>query len=172
LDRKKDMIIRSGLKIFPVKVEQVLRRHPRVADVAVVGRADPVHTEIVVAVVVLQPAPAKPEKAARPEDRDVDHTRLAEELRSLCREHLAPYEVPAQIEFVPQLPRSPLGKLLKRELRNSPPAGSSAPAPAIPAAAPVQSSAAQAEGNGHPERPGPNGNGSGGKKPDKQKEAA
>ena len=119
LDRKKDMIIRSGLKIFPAKVEQVLRRHPRVADVAVVGRADPVHTEIVVAVLVLNP-PTANEKIPRPEDRDRDRQQLVEELRALCREHLARYEVPQQFEFLTELPRSPLGKLLKRELRKQP----------------------------------------------------
>jgi long-chain acyl-CoA synthetase len=110
LDRKKDMIIRSGLKIYPAKVEAVLRAHARVADVAVVGRADPVHTQSVVAVVVLKPVEGKSNGA----------NHLADELRALCRNHLAPYEVPQAFEFVAQLPRSPLGKLLKRELRKGP----------------------------------------------------
>ena len=127
LDRKKDMIIRSGLKIFPVKVEHVLRRHPRVTDVAVVGRADPVHTEIVVAYVVAKPPSVKPDPHSNGEHLAQDRAQLGEELKALCREHLARYEVPAEIEFLDELPRSALGKLLKRELRNRPAA---APAPA------------------------------------------
>jgi long-chain acyl-CoA synthetase len=116
LDRKKDMIIRSGLKVYPAKVEKVLGTHKLVADVAVVGRPHPVHTQIVVAVVVLNP---RPENMAQVET----------ELRALCREHLAPYEVPAHIEFVEKLPRSPLGKLLKKDLIQ--PAVAPAPAAAI-----------------------------------------
>ena len=120
LDRKKDMIIRSGLKIFPVKVEQVLRRHPRVTDVAVIGRADPVHTEIVIAYVVAKPPAVKPDPHSNGEHLAQDRAQLSEELKALCREHLARYEVPAEIEFLDELPRSALGKLLKRELRNRP----------------------------------------------------
>ncbi|HET6249992.1 MAG TPA: AMP-binding protein [Tepidisphaeraceae bacterium] len=124
LDRKKDMIIRAGMKVFPIKVERVLRTHKQVQDVAVIGRPDPVHTEAVVAVISPQPPMHEREK-------------LAAELRLLCRQHLAPYEVPQVIEFVPALPRSALGKLLKRELRKGEiPAGEPAvlpdPAGAIP----------------------------------------
>jgi len=108
VDRKKDMIIRSGLKVYPAKVEKVLRMHERVLDAGVIGRPDPVHTEEVVAFVV---------PAGGVEDRDA----LAEELRRFCRKHLAPYEVPQRVEFAESLPRSALGKLLKRELRLRPP---------------------------------------------------
>ena len=113
LDRKKDMIIRSGLKVYPGKVEKVLGTHKLVADVAVVGRPHPVHTQIVVAVVVLSTKPQSTQQ-------------IEAELRALCREHLAPYEVPAHFEFVDKLPRSPLGKLLKRDLIK--PAAEEAPA--------------------------------------------
>ena len=116
LDRKKDMIIRSGLKVFPAKVEKVLQSHPQVMDAAVVGRSDPKQTEIVVAVVVVKPPPEKDDKG-QPQDRAAYLEKLTEELRALCREHLAPYEVPKHFEFADSLPRSPLGKLLKRELR-------------------------------------------------------
>jgi long-chain acyl-CoA synthetase len=119
LDRKKDMIIRAGLKVFPAKVEGVLLRHPRVSDVAVVGRADDVKTESVVAVVVAKPRPAPADKSAAVPTPEDDRAQLSDELRLLCREHLAPYEVPQQFEFVTELPRSPLGKLLKRELRKA-----------------------------------------------------
>src|SRR5258706_7151731 len=59
LDRKKDMIIRSGLKVFPAKVEKVLKSHPQVVDAAVVGRAEPEQKEIVVALVVVNAPPGK-----------------------------------------------------------------------------------------------------------------
>jgi long-chain acyl-CoA synthetase len=101
------MINRAGLKVYPGKVERLLRTHRRVADAAVIGRADPRHTEAVVAVV----APA-----CWPVDGDA----LAGELRALCREHLAPYEVPAVFEFTERIPRSALGKVLKKELRRLP----------------------------------------------------
>jgi long-chain acyl-CoA synthetase len=115
MDRRKDMIIRSGMKVYPARVEKVLSAHPRVAEVGVVGRPDPVHTETVVAVMALTHPPADRGKAPEP-----DHQQLADELRGMCREHLAPYEVPGVFEFVDKLPRSPLGKLLKRELRKPP----------------------------------------------------
>ncbi len=118
LDRKKDMIIRSGLKVFPAKVEKVLKSHPLILDAAVVGRSDPKQTEIVVAVVVAKAPPEKNDKG-QPTDRNEYLEKVSEELRALCREHLAPYEVPKQFEFADALPRSPLGKLLKRELRKS-----------------------------------------------------
>jgi long-chain acyl-CoA synthetase len=115
LDRKKDMIIRSGLKVYPAKVERVLLTHSRIADAAVIGRAHPIHTEEVLAFIVLKAD-------------DVEREKLVEELRGLCREHLAPYEVPAKFEFAERIPRSALGKLLKKELRKLP-----EPAPAVPA---------------------------------------
>ncbi len=103
MDRKKHMINRGGLKVYPRKVEVVLAEHDKVADVAVVGRPDRKHTETVVAVVV-------PEGAVK------DEAALAEDLRVLCRERLAPYEVPSVIEFATELPRSALGKLLKHRI--------------------------------------------------------
>jgi long-chain acyl-CoA synthetase len=127
LDRKKDMIIRAGLKVFPAKVENVLRKHPRVLDVAVVGRADDVKTESVVAVVVSKALPAPADKSAAVPTVEQDQGQLGEELRVLCREHLAPYEVPQVFEFVKELPRSALGKLLKRELRKAPAAAATSP---------------------------------------------
>lgn len=104
LDRKKDMIIRSGLKVYPAKVERVLKMHSDVADAAVIGRPDPVHTEQVVAFI-----------AAR--TPQVNREELAGALRILCRDHLAAYEVPMKFEFIEQIPRSALGKVLKQELR-------------------------------------------------------
>src|SRR5205823_9736092 len=108
LDRKKDMIIRSGLKVYPAKVEKVLARCAGVADAAVIGRPDPVHTEVVTAVIV-------------PKDKEQDREALTAEMKAQCRVHLAPYEVPMRFEFVENIPRSLLGKALKKELRKLPP---------------------------------------------------
>jgi long-chain acyl-CoA synthetase len=105
LDRKKEMIIRSGMKVYPARVEGVLLQHPRVVDAAVIGRPDPVHTEVVVAVVSIS--------SLTPTD---DRKHLAHELRTFCRQHLAPYEVPVEFEFLSKLPRNPLGKLQKFRL--------------------------------------------------------
>ncbi len=102
LDRKKDMINRDGMKIYPAKIEPVLKAHPKVSDAAVVGVPDPVHTEAAVAAIV-------------PAERDAG--KLGEALRTDCQEHLAPYEVPSRFEIFESLPRSPLGKLLKHKLR-------------------------------------------------------
>jgi long-chain acyl-CoA synthetase len=107
-DRKKDMIIRSGLKVYPLKVETALKSHPAVADVAVIGRPHPVHTEIVVAVIVRKDPEQNPDT-------------LATDLKNHCRSHLAPYEVPAEIEFIDAIPRSALGKVLKHQLRDHKP---------------------------------------------------
>ena len=104
MDRKKDMIIRSGLKVYPAKVEKLLTTHAQVADAAVIGAPDVVHTETVVAFVVLKSA-------------DVNRELLTGELRALCRQHLAAYEVPARFEFTERIPRSALGKVLKNVLR-------------------------------------------------------
>ena len=103
IDRRKEMINRGGLKVYPSKVERVLKMHQHVTDAAVIGRADPVKTEIVVAVLVLK-------------DPKGESEQLIEELRSLCREHLAPYEVPTSYQFVESLPRTGLGKLQKHQL--------------------------------------------------------
>lgn len=103
VDRAKEMIIRGGLKVYPGKVEQTLMRHPKVADAAVIGRDDPVHTQIVTAIIV-------------PREVITDKDAFMHELRALCREHLAPYEVPSEIEIADALPRNALGKLQKFKL--------------------------------------------------------
>lgn len=105
IDRRKDMINRGGLKVYPAKVERILKMHAQVEDAAVVGRADAVHTEVVVAVLVLK------EPAVDPES-------FVESLRAQCREHLAPYEVPQTFEFTDSLPRTALGKMQRYQLRD------------------------------------------------------
>ena len=100
-DRVGDVIVTGGENVLPAEVEEVLLRHPDVADAAAVGRADAEWQEAVAAVVVLREGAATG----------------AEELRDHCVESLAGYKVPKRFEFVAELPRTASGKLLRRALR-------------------------------------------------------
>lgn len=102
-DRKKDLINRGGLKIASVAVETVLYRHSDVLEAAVVAVPHPDLGEDVAAVVTLRPG--------------ATGERLSDELRDLCRDALADYEVPRHIFVYQNLPRNPMGKILKDELR-------------------------------------------------------
>lgn len=104
VDRLKDMINHGGMKVWPAKVEALLRQHPMVADVAVVGRPDPVYTESVVAIVLPKPG-SKPNGTTDAE------------LKAYCRQHLAAYEVPSVFEIAGELPRTALGKLQRYRLQ-------------------------------------------------------
>jgi long-chain acyl-CoA synthetase len=106
VDRKKDMINCSGMKVYPSRVEHVLMQHLAVKESAVFGRADLARGEQVVAAIVTKTPPQNP-------------AALIAELKVLCREHLAPYEVPEVFELLDSLPRSPLGKVLKMQLRKA-----------------------------------------------------
>jgi long-chain acyl-CoA synthetase len=101
VDRKKDMIIVSGYNVYPIEVENVLLRHPKVLDAAVVGVASEYQGESVKAVLVKRPGEALE----------------ASEVIEYCREHLAAFKVPRVVEFRQELPKNATGKLLKRELR-------------------------------------------------------
>jgi acyl-CoA synthetase (AMP-forming)/AMP-acid ligase II len=101
VDRKRDMIISGGFNVFPSEVEQVIWGHPAVADCAVIGVPDEKWGEMVTAVVELKPG------------QEVE----AEELTRLCRERLGPVKTPKHVVFE-ELPRSPVGKVLKRALRD------------------------------------------------------
>ncbi len=101
-DRKKDMIIMSGWKVYPTEVENVLIQHPAVADVAVFGCPDEEKGEIPAAAVMLRDGAA------------LTH----EELATFARQHLAGYKVPRRTIIVPGLPRAGGWKLLRRELRD------------------------------------------------------
>jgi fatty-acyl-CoA synthase len=101
VDRKKDMINSGGENVSSREVEEVLYRHPAVAEVAVVGIPDDRWIEAVCAVVVVR------------DGASVE----ADELRSFAREDLAPFKVPKSVVFVDELPKNPSGKILKRELR-------------------------------------------------------
>jgi long-chain acyl-CoA synthetase len=100
-DRIKDMIVSGGENIYPIEVEEVLSQHRGVVDVAVIGVPDERWGETVKAFVVLAGGAA------------VD----ADELVAFARARLANYKLPRSVEFVADLPRSPAGKVLKRELR-------------------------------------------------------
>ncbi|HET7579044.1 MAG TPA: long-chain fatty acid--CoA ligase [Bacillales bacterium] len=101
VDRKKDLIIASGYNIYPREIEEVLYLHPDVVEAAVVGVADPYRGETVKAVVVL-----KDGKTAESQD-----------LISHCQKYLAAYKVPKLVEFWEELPKSTVGKILRRAVR-------------------------------------------------------
>lgn len=101
-DRKKDVIISGGFNIHPSEIENVLMGHPAVQDCAVVGAPDEEWGERVTAVIELKPG------------MSVD----AETLEAACRATLAGYKTPRAYEFWPELPRSPVGKVLKRAIRD------------------------------------------------------
>jgi long-chain acyl-CoA synthetase len=101
VDRKKDMILVSGFNVYPNEVEERIANVSGVREVGVIGIPDQKSGEKVWAyVVVSQPAPS------------------TEDILSHCREHMAAYKVPQHIIFVDELPKSPIGKILRRELRD------------------------------------------------------
>ncbi len=101
VDRKKDMILVSGFNVYPNEVEAVLAAHPGVAEVAVIGVPDETSGEAVCAFVVRKD----------PALTDTD-------LRDYCRRSLTPYKVPRVVHFRPDLPKSPVGKVLRKDLRD------------------------------------------------------
>ena len=103
VDRKKDLIKTSGYQVWPREIEEVLAAHPAVAEVGVAGVPDAIKGEVVKAWVVLR----------------AGQTATEAELRAFCRERLAPYKVPATIEFRAELPKTMVGKVLRRALRES-----------------------------------------------------
>jgi long-chain acyl-CoA synthetase len=100
VDRRKDMIDASGFKVFPREVEEVLLMHPAVQEAVVAGVPDAYRGETVKAFIVLRPG----QEAG------------AEEITSFCRLHLAAFKIPRVVEFRPELPRSLVGKYLRRVL--------------------------------------------------------
>lgn len=100
-DRKKDLIIRGGENIYPKEIENILHQHPQVLEAGVIGVPDPVYGEAVKAFVVLKTPGAISE----------------EDLLAFCREHLPSFKRPKSIQFLDALPKSAVGKILKRELR-------------------------------------------------------
>lgn len=103
VDRKKDMINVSGFKVFPNEVEEVLASHPDVIEAAVVGVSDGDGGELVKAFIV----------SSNP-------ALTLEQVRAFAKEKLTPYKIPHQVEFRSELPKSNVGKILRRELRDTP----------------------------------------------------
>lgn len=100
VDRKKDMILVSGFNVYPNEIEDVVAGHPKVLEVGAIGVPDEKSGELVKVVVVRK-----------------DSSLTADELRKYCREHLTGYKNPKYVEFVDELPKSNVGKILRRELR-------------------------------------------------------
>jgi len=109
VQRKKDMIIVSGLKVFPNEVEDVLFTHPAVLEAAVIGIPHAYRGEEVKAFVVLKSG----------------MTPTSDEVLAYCKERLAKFKLPSKIEFVASLPKSSVGKVLRRALRDQEPKSAS-----------------------------------------------
>ena len=101
VDRAKDMVIRGGFNVYPREVEEVLMRHPAVSLAAVIGVPSDEYGEEIKACIVKVP----------------DNPTTEDELIAYCKEHLAAYKYPRMVEFLPSLPMTSTGKILKRELR-------------------------------------------------------
>jgi long-chain acyl-CoA synthetase len=101
VDRKKDMINVSGFNVYPREVEEVLFRHPAVADASVVQFPDPYQGESVMAFVVLKQGESATEA----------------DIIAFCREQIATFKCPRRVVFVDELPKNNTGKVLRRELR-------------------------------------------------------
>jgi long-chain acyl-CoA synthetase len=101
VDRKKDLIIASGFNIYPRDIEEVLYEHPAIQEAVVIGVPDPYRGEDVKAFVVL--------KAGK--------TVNEEEVIQYCKQNMAAYKVPRSVEFRDQLPKTQVGKILRRALR-------------------------------------------------------
>lgn len=101
VDRKKDMIIAGGYNIYPVELDNVLFDHPKILEACTIGIPDPYRGETVKAFVVVKKGEILTEQ----------------EVIDYCKKHLAAYKVPKLIEFVTELPKSAVGKILRRELK-------------------------------------------------------
>ncbi len=100
VDRKKELIKPGGFQVWPREVEEAIGAHPKVLEVGVGGIPDPNRGETVKAWIVVKPG----------------ETLTKEELKAFCKEHLAPYKVPTHYEFRTELPKTTVGKILRREL--------------------------------------------------------
>jgi long-chain acyl-CoA synthetase len=100
VDRKKELIKPGGYQVWPREVEEVIAQHPKVLEVGVAGVPDPYRGETVKAWVVVKPG----------------ETVTEEEIRNFCKENMAAFKVPTQVEFRSELPKTTIGKILRREL--------------------------------------------------------
>lgn len=100
VDRKKDMVVVSGFNVYPNEIEDVLVAHPAVTEAAVIGVPDDSTGEAVKAFIV-KGDPGLSEQA----------------VRDYCKEHMTAYKVPKRVEFRDELPKSNVGKILRKDLR-------------------------------------------------------
>ena len=101
MDRKKELIKPSGYQVWPREVEEALTKHPKILEAGVAGIPHERRGETVKAWVVLHPG----------------ETATVEEIRDFCKQSLAPYKVPTDVEFRDELPKTFVGKVLRRELQ-------------------------------------------------------
>ncbi|TFF88921.1 MAG: long-chain fatty acid--CoA ligase, partial [Promethearchaeota archaeon] len=102
-DRKRDMIKYKGHSVFPREVEDLIYMHPAVNEVGVIGVPDPKSGQTIKAYISLKPG--------------YEGKVTQEELMEWCKENISPYKYPRIIEIIPELPKSVVGKILRRELR-------------------------------------------------------
>ena len=109
VDRTKDMIIVGGFKVFSSKVEDVISQHPAIGTIALIGKPNPERpgSEIVRAYIQLD----------TDYTFDGDYSKLQEEIIAFAKEKCSPYEIPKEIEFMDEIPLTPVGKVDKKELR-------------------------------------------------------
>ena len=100
VDRKKELIKPGGFQVWPREVEEVIASNPKVLEVGVAGIPDPYRGETVKAWVVLKPG----------------ETATEAEIRDYCKNNMAPFKVPTEVEFRTELPKTTVGKVLRREL--------------------------------------------------------
>ena len=100
VDRKKELIKPSGYQVWPREVEEVIAENPKVLEVGVAGIPDAYRGETVKAWVVLKPG----------------ETLTVDEVKAWCKEHMAAFKVPTHVEFRDELPKTTIGKVLRREL--------------------------------------------------------
>ena len=102
VDRKKDVINASGFNVYPKEIDELLITHPKILEVCTIGVPDAYRGETVKVFIVTKPG----------------QTMTAEEVINFCKEKLAGYKVPKLVEFIAALPKSVVGKILRRELRD------------------------------------------------------
>ena len=102
VDRKKDMIIAGGYNIYPLELDDVLFDHPKILEACCIGVPDSYRGETVKAFIVTREGESLSE----------------EEIIQYCKDKMAPYKVPKVVEFIDELPKSAVGKILRRKLRD------------------------------------------------------
>ena len=102
VDRKKDMIISGGLNVYPIEVDSIIEKHPKVKECCTIAMPHQTKGEAIMVFIVLKQG----------------MTVSSEEIIMYCKEYLATYKVPEKIEFIDEIPKTGLGKMLRKELRN------------------------------------------------------